>query len=127
VRVDDVPEQQLGPARDDLRLHSLIPSASWREFMPGRRNYIGYTSLVRASIVRIGNSRGLRIPKALLEQCGIGDAVDLTVEDGRLVVRPLGTARTGWAEAAAEMAAHGDDQLLDPEIPTTFDDTEWSW
>lgn len=82
---------------------------------------------MRASIVRIGNSRGLRIPKALLEQLGIGDSVDLTVEAGRLVVRPLRYPREGWAAEAATMAAHGDDQLLDPEIPTDFDRDEWEW
>ena len=82
---------------------------------------------MRAAIVRIGNSRGLRIPRALLEQCGIGDAVDLSVEDGRLVLRPLTRARQGWAEAAADMAARGDDHLLDPHTPTTFDETDWEW
>jgi antitoxin MazE len=82
---------------------------------------------VRASIVRIGNSRGLRIPKALLEQAGIGDAVDLTVEDGRLVVSPLRHPREGWDEEAARMAALGDDELLDPETPTPFDEDEWEW
>ena len=80
---------------------------------------------MRASIVRIGNSRGLRIPKALLDQCGIGDAVDLTVEDGRLVLRPLRRVREGWSEAAATMAERGDDQMLDPETPTSFDDSDW--
>jgi antitoxin MazE len=82
---------------------------------------------VRASIVRIGNSRGLRIPKALLDQCGIGDSVDLTVEGGRLVLSPLRRPRDGWAEAAESMAARGDDRLLDPEAPTAFDDAEWEW
>jgi antitoxin MazE len=82
---------------------------------------------MRVSIVRIGNSRGLRIPKAVLDQCGIGDAVDLAVEEGRVVLRPLGTARAGWAEAAAAMAGRGDDRLLDPETPTRFDDAEWEW
>jgi antitoxin MazE len=82
---------------------------------------------VRASIVRIGNSRGLRIPKALLDQCGIEDAVDLTVEPGQLVLRPIRRARAGWAEAAAAMAARGDDRLLDPAAPTVFDGDEWEW
>jgi antitoxin MazE len=81
---------------------------------------------VRASIVRIGNSRGLRIPKAVLEQVGIGDEVDLSVEDGRLVVRPVGRPRAGWAEAAAAMAA-GEDGLLDPETETEFDRADWAW
>lgn len=82
---------------------------------------------MRVSIVRIGNSRGLRIPKAILDQCGIGDAVDLTVEDDRLVLRPLVRTRAGWAEAAAAMAAQGDDRPLNPGTPTRFDQTEWEW
>ena len=84
---------------------------------------------MRLAIVRIGNSRGLRIPKALLEAAGIEEQVDLTVEDHRLVVTPVTTRhpREGWAEAFAAMAAAGDDALLDPETPTEFDDTEWAW
>ena len=82
---------------------------------------------MRVNVVRIGNSRGLRIPKAILEQCGIGDAVDLAVEEGHLVVRPLRRPREGWAEAARTMSSRGDDELLDPQTPTVFDDTEWKW
>jgi hypothetical protein len=43
------------------------------------------------------------------------------------VLRPLTRARQGWAEAAANMAARGDDHLLDPQTSTTFDETEWEW
>ncbi|HEU5314905.1 MAG TPA: AbrB/MazE/SpoVT family DNA-binding domain-containing protein [Chloroflexota bacterium] len=82
---------------------------------------------MRASIVRIGNSRGLRIPKALLEQCAIGDEVDLSVEDGRLIVSPHRRVREGWAEEARAMAASGDDRLLDAASSTRFDDAEWEW
>ncbi len=82
---------------------------------------------MRAAIVRIGNSRGLRIPKALLEACGIGQAVELSVEEGRLIVQPVRGVREGWADAAHAMAARGEDGLLDTETPTTFDETEWEW
>ena len=82
---------------------------------------------MRANVIRIGNSRGLRLPKPLLEQCGIGEVVDLAVENGRLIVTPLRRPREGWAEAAHTMATRGDDRLLDPETPTAFDRSEWSW
>jgi len=49
------------------------------------------------------------------------------VEDGRLIVTPLRRPREGWAAAARTAAAAGDDQLLDPETPTTFDRTDWQW
>ena len=82
---------------------------------------------MRANIIRIGNSRGLRLPKLILEQCGIGDVVDLTIEDGLLIVTPLRRPREGWAEASRTAAARDDDRLLDPETSTTFDRTEWNW
>ena len=82
---------------------------------------------MRAAIVRVGNSRWLRIPRALLEQCGIRDVGELSVEGGRLVAQPARRAREGWAEAARAMAARGEDGLLDPITPTVFDETEWEW
>lgn len=82
---------------------------------------------MRSSIVRIGNSRGIRIPKAFLEECGIRDSVELTVQDGQLIVRPVPGVRQGWAEAARAMAERGEDRPLDSETPTAFDETEWEW
>jgi antitoxin MazE len=83
----------------------------------------------RARIVRIGNSRGIRLPRAVLEQCQLGDTVDLSVEAGVLVVRPIRSPRAGWDEAFQEMAQAGDDVLLDAESPTgtAWDQVEWEW
>ncbi len=81
---------------------------------------------MRASLVRIGNSRGLRIPKPVLEQCGFGSEVELQVEPGRLVVLPVAPTRAGWDEAFA--ARGGKQELLVPdEVRPEFDDTEWTW
>ena len=97
-------------------------------------NYGGYTGKpaggskqLRSRIVRIGNSQGLRIPKTLLEEAGIHDTVDVSVEDGSLIVRPAHRAREGWAEAAQAMRDRGEDRLLEPETPTAFDEEEWVW
>ncbi len=81
----------------------------------------------RTRIVRIGNSRGIRIPKALLEQAGLPEQVELQAEAGRLVVTAARAPRAGWAEAARRMHAAGDDVLLDPPQLSTFDDEEWEW
>ena len=82
---------------------------------------------MRANVVRIGNSRGVRIPKAILATCGIEDAVDLTVADGKIVLQAAPRVRQGWAEAAREMVQRGDDGLLEPTTPTAFDEDEWEW
>jgi antitoxin MazE len=80
----------------------------------------------KTRIVRIGNSRGIRIPKAILDQADLPDEVELHAERGRLVVQAARPPRGGWAEAAKEMHARGDDRLLDESTPTRFD-REWEW
>ena len=84
---------------------------------------------MRSRIVRIGNSKGIRIPKTLLEEAQLKDAVDITVENGALVVRPVRKVREGWAEAFRAMHERGEDKLLDGwDFPNEFDESgEWEW
>lgn len=79
--------------------------------------------------MRIGNSRGIRIPRTVIEQCGFGSLVELEVREGCLVVRPVDRRRLGWDDAFRRMAEQGDDELLDRgSLPATeWDRTEWEW
>ena len=81
----------------------------------------------RTRIVRIGNSRGIRIPKTLLDEADLPEEVELHDEPGRLVVQGVRHVRSGWAAAARRMRARNDDRLLDEPTPTKFDDHEWRW
>lgn len=82
---------------------------------------------MKANIVRIGNSRGIRIPQPILEECGIGEEVDLRVEKKRIILEPVKTkARTGWSEQFKTMHEHGEDKLLLPEgIDASVKDWQW--
>lgn len=82
---------------------------------------------MRTKLVRIGNSRGVRLPKALLDQCQFGELVEIEVEQGRLVITPVSHPRAGWEDAFQAMAAKGDDALLDEgNLPATaWDESEW--
>ena len=82
---------------------------------------------MKAKIVRIGNSRGIRLPKPLLEQVGLVNEVDLEVRDGELVISPADPVRAGWREGAISLAERGEDALLDAPTPTRFDAEEWEW
>lgn len=90
----------------------------------GSGDYIVIT--MKARLVRIGNSRGIRLPKAIIDQVGLDDEVELRVENQRLVIEPTIRPRAGWAEAIQTMGAEPANQL-DPATPTRFDDTEWHW
>jgi antitoxin MazE len=84
---------------------------------------------MKALLVSIGNSRGIRIPKPLIEQCGLTDEVDLDVQDGTILIRaPRVSPRAGWSEAFARMAREGDDKMANSHFPATqWDKDEWEW
>jgi antitoxin MazE len=83
---------------------------------------------VRSRIVRIGNSKGIRIPKTLLEEAQLKDAIEITVEDGALVIRASKRrVREGWGEAARQAHEAGEDVLTDEYTPLESDDADWVW
>jgi antitoxin MazE len=81
----------------------------------------------KTRIVRIGNSRGIRVPKSLLEEAQLPEEVELHAEPGRLVVRAAHGPRFGWEDAAQVMRVRDDDRLLDEPTPTRFDSEDWTW
>jgi antitoxin MazE len=84
---------------------------------------------MRASIVRIGNSQGIRIPKAVLEQTRLHGEVDLEVKDEKIIISPVKKPRQDWDRQFKLMAERGDDNLLDSDVVslTSFDEEEWEW
>lgn len=84
---------------------------------------------MRARIVKIGNSKGIRLPKPIIEQAGISEDVDIVVENEKIVIRPVSSPRAGWDDAFQKMAEEGDDLLLNEEQPIShsWDETEWHW
>lgn len=82
---------------------------------------------MKTKIVRIGNSQGVRIPKPLLEQAGLGDEVRLRVTEDGIVIEARSQPRDGWADAAKRLHDRAGDGLLDEWQPTSFDESEWEW
>lgn len=83
---------------------------------------------MKAALVQIGNSRGIRIPKPLIKQCGLGDMVELRIQNDCLVISQARKPRQGWEKAfrAAGPAIH-DELLLEAAEPSEFDHKEWQW
>lgn len=77
---------------------------------------------MRLAIVSIGNSKGIRIPKAVLDKYQIKDSVDVEMRDDGLVLKPVRKPRDGWEEAFRQMHQNSDDKLL---IPDVFEDETW--
>jgi antitoxin MazE len=80
---------------------------------------------MEVSVVKIGNSRGIRFSKTILERYNIRDSVNLILEKGHIIIKPVTRPRKGWEKAFKEMHDNQDDRLLMPDI---FDDEiseEW--
>lgn len=84
---------------------------------------------MRARVVKIGNSQGIRIPKPILDQTGIKEDVVLEVEKNRIIIRPFSNPREGWEQAFKGMSENGDDELTlgAEEIFHSWDEEEWQW
>jgi antitoxin MazE len=83
---------------------------------------------MKAKVIKIGNSKGIRIPKPMLQECGLGEEVELVVKEEKIIIYPINKVRGGWEEAYKNMADIGDDDLIDQaNIQTAWDEDEWEW
>ncbi len=78
------------------------------------------------SVINIGNSKGIRLSKTILEKYNIQETLEIILNSDHIVLRPKGSPRKGWAKAFKKMHANGDDKLL---LKDVFDDEnfdEWN-
>ena len=85
---------------------------------------------MKTKVVKIGNSRGIRIPKSMIHESGLKSEVELEVSDGQIIIKPILTNRESWDAAFKKMAKNQDDTLLDSETilnQSKWDKDEWEW
>ena len=95
-----------------------------------KRGLGNYNVVMKAKLVPIGNSRGIRLPKAVIDQYALADEVELEMREDHIVVRASRRPREGWEEAFARMAVNADDALLDEDAvhtETEWERTGWRW
>lgn len=82
---------------------------------------------MKTNIINIGNSQGIILPAMLLRKLNLSfkSTVQVEIDNGSIVIKP--DPRHGWAEAAQQMSAAGDDELLFGDLPTDFEKEEWTW
>lgn len=81
---------------------------------------------MEVSIIKIGNSKGFRLSKTLLEKYNIKDKVELILEKGRIIIKPVDTPRQGWENAFKEMHENGEDKLLFDDVFEDENLEEWN-
>ncbi len=78
------------------------------------------------SIIQIGNSKGFRLSKTLIEKYNIKDKVELILEKGQMILKPIPSPRKDWEKAFKEMNENGDDQLLFNDVFENESLEEWN-
>lgn len=81
---------------------------------------------MQVSLIKIGNSKGIRLSKTLIEKYNLRDTVELILEKGHIIIKPSSKPRKGWDKAFKEMAENGDDQLLFNDVFEDENLEEWS-
>lgn len=82
---------------------------------------------MKLTLTKIGNSRGIRIPKPIIEECNLTDEVNVEVKGQSLLISPISHPRSGWEKKFQEMNALGDDTLILESSRNKWDDEEWEW
>jgi len=86
---------------------------------------------MRTKVIKIGNSRGIRIPKSIIEQSGLNDEVELEVRNDQIIIKSISiNRRENWDKPFKKITQNKDDILLDPDTlteQTTWDKDEWDW
>jgi antitoxin MazE len=84
---------------------------------------------MKAQIVSIGNSQGIRIPKTLLEQSNLSGEVDLELCESGILIKKTKKPRENWEEAFKTMAENDDDEISGEAlgIQSAFDKDHWRW
>ena len=85
-----------------------------------------YFSIMEVSIIKIGNSRGFRLSKTLLEKYNIKDKVELILEKGHIIIKPISKPRRNWEKAFKEMHESGDDKLFFNDVFEEENLEEWN-
>jgi antitoxin MazE len=80
---------------------------------------------MEVSVVKIGNSRGIRFSKTIIERYNIRDTVEMILDKGHIIIKPLSRPRKGWDKAFIEMHANGDDKLIMQDIFEEENLEEW--
>ena len=85
---------------------------------------------MKTKVIKIGNSRGIRIPKAVIEQSGIKNEVELEIDGDKIIIKSLPENRNNWDRAFQKMKENHDDILLDDKYlmsQSQWDEHEWTW
>ena len=77
------------------------------------------------SVINIGNSKGIRLPKTIIEQYNINEKLEMILEKGRIVLTPKTNPRKGWEKSFMQMSANGDDKLLMNDVFEDENFEEW--
>ena len=81
---------------------------------------------METSIIKIGNSKGLRLSKTLIEQYNITDKVELILEKEQIILKPILSPRKNWEKEFKKMNENGDDKLLMNDIFEDENLEEWN-
>jgi len=85
---------------------------------------------MKTKVIKIGRSKGIRIPNTIIQKSGLKNEVELEVTGGQIIIKPISANRESWDAAFKKMAKNKDDIFMDKKVSfsqSTWDNKEWKW
>jgi len=85
---------------------------------------------MKTKVIKIGNSKGIRIPKSIIDQSGLTEEVELEIKDDKIIIKSISRSRENWDYLFKKMSQNNDDVLFDSDSlskQTTWDKDDWEW
>lgn len=84
---------------------------------------------MKAQLIKIGNSRGIRLPKSVIEECNLGEIVEIKIKNNKITIMNPDKPREGWEESFKKLTNEGklQEELLTGNFENEFDEEEWKW
>ncbi len=80
---------------------------------------------MRSNLIKIGNSKGIRINSGILKECELDNEIEIKVVDKKLIIEAVKEPRADWNESFGKMHKSNDDDLL-IKNGNAFD-KDWEW
>ena len=80
---------------------------------------------MKSNLIKIGNSKGVRITSSIIKECELGNEIEIKVVDKKIIIEALKEPRSNWAGSFEEMHKNKEDILI-AESSNNFD-KDWEW
>ncbi|MDD5601035.1 MAG: AbrB/MazE/SpoVT family DNA-binding domain-containing protein [Actinomycetota bacterium] len=80
---------------------------------------------MKTNLIKIGNSKGIRINSNIIKECELSSEVEINVVDKKIIIEAVKEPRANWNKGFKKMHKNKEDVLLISD--NNAFDKDWEW